>query len=130
MILFDTDTCIEILRGNKKIIEKRKLHDGAVAISFMTVAELFYGAEKSGNRDHNFTIIETFLLSVMILDSDIEIERKFGEVKAALRQKDMLLPDADIFIASVALAKCEKLVTGNMKHFSRIPELKLENWIR
>ena len=47
MILMDTDICIELLRGNVNVIEKRLDHDEKVAISFMTVAELFYGAEKS-----------------------------------------------------------------------------------
>ena len=47
MILLDTDICIELLRGNAKVIDKRQGYDEKVAISFMSVAELFYGAEKS-----------------------------------------------------------------------------------
>ena len=53
MILFDTDICIELLRGNKMIIEERKKYNGEIAISFMSVAELFYGAEKSSNKFKN-----------------------------------------------------------------------------
>lgn len=48
LILFDTDTCIHLLRGNQNIIKKRQKYTDQMAISFMTVAELFYGAEKSG----------------------------------------------------------------------------------
>ena len=42
MILLDTDICIELLRGNAKVIDKRQGYDEKVAISFMSVAELFY----------------------------------------------------------------------------------------
>ena len=47
MILFDTDICVEILRGNRSLAEQRKAYDEPVAVSFMTVAELYYGAYKS-----------------------------------------------------------------------------------
>jgi len=47
MILLDTDICIEILLGNKLVIEKRLRCDERIAICFMTVGELFYGAERS-----------------------------------------------------------------------------------
>ena len=56
MILIDTDVCIEILRGNKKVINKRNKFDEAISISFMTVAELFYGAQNSSNPEHNQSI--------------------------------------------------------------------------
>ena len=80
MILLDTDICIEILRGNKKVIEERKQHFDTIAISFMTVAELYYGAEKSSNPSKNNNIIEQFLLTLYIINTDIEIMKKFGKV--------------------------------------------------
>ena len=128
MILIDTDICIEILRGNKAIIEKRKNFHEEIAISFMSVAELFYGAEKSEYRNKNYILIEEFLLSVNIINSDVVIMKKFGELKAHLYSTHSILPDADIFIASTALLKCTALVTGNTKHFIRIPGLRIENW--
>ena len=98
MILLDTDVCIELLRGNAKVIEKRQGHDEKVAISFMSVAELFYGAEKSDNTGENTTLIEEFLLAIEIIHSDLEILRKFGELKAMLGKFGNILADADIFI--------------------------------
>jgi predicted nucleic acid-binding protein len=50
MILLDTDICFEILRGNEFVIEKRLSCDERVAICFMTVGELFYGAERSNYK--------------------------------------------------------------------------------
>jgi len=130
MILLDTDVCIEILRGNQRIIEKRTVCDERVAISFMTVAELYYGAEKSKYSSKNINPIEEFFLSLDIINTDLEILKKFGELKSTLYKKNILLPDADILIASVALTKCSKLITGNSKHFDRFENLTIENWIR
>jgi tRNA(fMet)-specific endonuclease VapC len=47
MILLDTDICIELLKGNKRILQRRDQYDGPVGVCFMTIAELYYGAEKS-----------------------------------------------------------------------------------
>jgi len=130
VILLDTDICIELLRGNAKVIDKRQDYREKVAISFMSVAELFYGAEKSDNAGKNFRLIEEFLLTIEIIHSDLEILRKFGGLKAILGSAGNILADADIFIAATTLAKCNMLITGNVNHFKRIEELRIENWIR
>jgi tRNA(fMet)-specific endonuclease VapC len=130
VILLDTDICIELLRGNFNVIERRQGYDEKVAISFMTVAELFYGAEKSNNKDKNANLIAEFLLTVEIIHSDLEILKKFGNLKALLGKAGNILSDADIFIAATALVRCNMLITGNVNHFKRIEELRIENWIR
>ena len=130
MILLDTDICIELLRGNFNVIERRQGYDEKVAISFMTVAELFYGAEKSNNKSKNTNLIAEFLLTVEIIHSDLEILIKFGNLKALLGRTGNILSDADIFIAATAIIKCNLLITGNVNHFKRIEELRIENWIR
>ncbi len=130
MILLDTDTCIEVLRGNQRVIDRRIRVDDTVAISFMTVGELYYGAEKSNNRHTNLILVDEFVLSVDVIQSDLDILKKFGEIKAELQVGGLSLPDADCFIAATCLYKCERLVTGNTKHFNRIENLTVENWIR
>ena len=128
MILFDTDVCIELLKGNKKVIVRRDQYDEPVGISFMSVAELYYGAEKSTNPSKNHLIIETLLLSLEIIEPDLGILKRFGVIKAQLHQKGSGIADADIFIAATAMEKGTRLVTGNLKHFERIPGLTVENW--
>ena len=130
MILLDTDICIELLRGNFNVIERRQGYEEKVAISFMTVAELFYGAEKSNDIGKNTNLIAEFLLTVEIIHSDLEILKKFGNLKALLGKSGNILSDADIFIAATATVKCNMLITGNVNHFKRIDELRIENWIR
>lgn len=130
MILLDTDVCIEFLRGNKQVIARRKKAYDNVSVSFMTVGELFFGAEKSANKEHNNLLIEKFLITVDIINTDFEIMKLFGELKGNLEKQGELLSDVDILIASTAMAKCDTLVTGNAEHFKRFEHLKLENWIR
>lgn len=129
MILLDTDTCVELLRGNNKVIKKRKEEFDNVSVSFMTVGELFYGVEKSGNIEENNKLVEIFFLSVNIIYPDYEIMKKFGTIKNNLSKQKAILPDADILIAATCFCKCDKLITGNIKHFIRFENLKIENWI-
>jgi len=129
VILLDTDVCIHILRGNRKVIEERKKHPDQVAVSFMTVAELYYGAEKSANPAKNRSLIEQFLLTLAVINSNNQIMHRFGMLKASLEGLSIPLADADLLIAATALESCNLLVTGNKKHFSRIANLSLANWI-
>lgn len=129
MILFDTDVCISLLRGNRTVIEKRKQYHDQIAVSFMTVAELFYGAEKSGNPSKNKNLVEQFLITVNIINSNRAIMKRFGKLKADLERNGDVLSDTDILIAATALEICDLLVTGDVKRFSKIRELKLENWL-
>ena len=130
MILLDTDTCVEILHGNLNVIRKRNEETDSVAISFITVAELYYGAAKSNKTDHNNQLVAEFLLTINIIQSDIAIARTYGELKAGLEKIGLPIADADLFIAATTITKCEKLITGNLRHYERITGLRIDNWIR
>ncbi len=129
MILLDTDVCIHLLRGNRNVIKNRRNYPDEVAISFMTVAELYYGVEKSANPRKNKTVLEQFLLTVRIFHSNRKITSRFGQLKADLENSGTPLADADLLIAATALETSNLLVTGNIKHYQRIDNLNLENWI-
>lgn len=55
--------------------------------------------------------------------------KRFGALKAQLRQSGQPLADFDLLIASVALVENRVLVTNNSRHYQRIPDLQLENWV-
>jgi tRNA(fMet)-specific endonuclease VapC len=126
----DTDVCVELLRGNMRVIEHRRKVADAVGISFMTVGELFYGAERSNRPSHNRELVERFLLSVTCLQPDQSLMRKFGALKAELVVRGETLPDADILIAATALTCGGSLVSGNKTHFARFAGLKIMDWTR
>jgi len=129
VILLDTDVCIHLLRGNRNIIKKRQNYSDQVAISFMTVAELYYGVGKSANPQKNKTGLEQFILTVKVINSNRKIASRFGQLKAMLENKGIPLADADLLIAATALETSTLLVTGNIKHYQRIENLTLDNWI-
>ena len=129
MILLDTDICIELLKGNKRILQRRDQYDGPVGVCFMTIAELYYGAEKSKDPSKNIDTIEKLLITLEIVHTDIAILKRFGMIKAHLQRQGEPIADADILIASATIEKAERLITGNTKHFDRIAGLALENWV-
>lgn len=130
MMVMDTDVCVEILRGNLKVLRKQNTYPGELKVSFMTGAELFFGAEFSARPLESHALLKRFLAAVPILPFEEAILRRFGAVKASLKRKKMLIPDADIFIAATALERGEGLVTGNSRHFARIDGLHIEDWTR
>jgi len=95
----------------------------------MTAAELYYGAEKSQKKNENLLLVEQFLITVEVLNTDSLIVKKFASLKTELELNGTRLADADLFIAATSLVYCEKLVTGNLRHFERIAGLQLENWL-
>ncbi len=130
MILFDTDTCIGILRGYESVLSRRRIFNDEIAVSFMTVAEFYYGAEKSSSPGKNYQLIEQFLLSVITINTSKAILKEFGKLKAFLENQGNSLADADLLIAATCLTKCDLLVTGNTKHYNGISGLRLDNWLR
>jgi hypothetical protein len=64
-------------------------------------------------RSVNSELLEEFLLSVEIIQPDLSILKRFGQLKGDLRNQGLLLPDADILIAATAFEKARLLVTGN-----------------
>jgi tRNA(fMet)-specific endonuclease VapC len=129
VILVDTDICIEILNRNERVVQERARYDEDAGICFMSIAELYYGSAMSSDPAHNNALIEEFLLTVIVVQTDLPILRRFGRLKSQLRSQGLLLPDADILIAASALEKASVLVTGNTKHFERFPGLHVENWL-
>jgi predicted nucleic acid-binding protein len=130
VILLDTDVCIEILRGNAKVIRRQDSCPEELAVSFMTAAELFYGAENSDHPERSSMLVHRFLMAVPVIHTGDGILGRFAAVKAGLRRKRLLIPDADIFIGATALEFADVLVTGNAKHFSRIEGLRIEDWTK
>ena len=128
--VLDTDTCIELLRGNPRVIERRAGFAGDVATTWTTAAELYFGTARSAAPERNALIVDAFLASLDVLGMDAAAARIFGEAKALLRRAGTAPADADLLIAAVAAARGAVVVTGNRTHFERIPGVAIEDWIR
>ncbi|MCP4659407.1 MAG: type II toxin-antitoxin system VapC family toxin [bacterium] len=130
MRILDTDICVEILRGNTGVIEQRRATIDRVATTWITAAELYYGAARSVAPEKNQGLVTELLESLEIHGLNTSASRQFGRLKAELERQGQRLADADLLIASVALVHGATLVTGNVRHYDRIPDLEIEDWIR
>lgn len=130
MKLLDTDVCIEILRGNARVIERRRRTPDEVVTTWITACELAYGAAKSRAPEPNRALVMAFLATLPILELDWAAAERFGRLKADLERAGNRVADADLLIAAIALARGAGLITGNRRHYERVPELGIEDWIR
>ncbi|MFM6010812.1 MAG: type II toxin-antitoxin system VapC family toxin [Dolichospermum sp.] len=128
--LLDTDTCIYWLKNITSVTNKiQTIGWENICICNITVAELYFGAYNSQKVAENLTRAENFIQNIAVITLDNNAVKKFGELKAELRKIGQQVADFDLLIASVALTRNYILVTNNTRHYSRISELKLENWV-
>ena len=128
--LLDTDICIYWLNGRQNVKDRLlKVGRAEISTSVITQAELYYGAYNSSRVTENLGRVDAFVKEVVVLSLREETLKQFGELKAQLRQKGQPLADFDLLIASTALVEHKTLVTNNIRHYERIPDLILENWM-
>ena len=111
-----------------EIIERRRRTLHRVVTTWISAGELFYGVAKSGDPIGNKSLVERFLETLPVLGLDSISAQFFGVLRAALEAKGKRLTDADLWIGAIARAHRATVVTGNTRHFDRIPDLQLENW--
>lgn len=129
--LLDTNTCIYFLnRSSDKIIAQfKKLSPSDIKLSAITVAELYFGAEKSKAKRKNWQVVESFVSVFETIPFDVKCGKIYGKIRASLEQAGTPIGPMDLLIASICLANDFILVTNNIKEFDRIRKLKLENWL-
>jgi len=126
MYLIDTDQIINLLKGREEADAFFQsvgfLED--LYISIITVAEILEGIYNY--RDTKSLKIFQDLLDeqLTILDIDMDVIKNYALLNGKLRKEGKLIDKFDLLIASTALAYDLTLVTGNLKHFNRIPELQ------
>ncbi len=129
--LLDTDTVSAVLRRVPDVGVLRRLAQtpqAEVFTSAITVGELVYGAALRALPDLDDRI-ETLLATLPVVSFDEAAAYRYGVTRASLERTGRRLDDPDLRIASVALAHDLVLVSGNQRHFRRVPELRLENWL-
>ncbi len=127
--ILDTDTIIYLLKGKEAPVKNfLKYSPNSMATTIINHTELFFGAFNSQKKKQNLKSISEFLSCLKILPFDEDASKIFAEYKASLKKDGRLIDDMDLMIASIVLKHKAILVTNNLKHFSRIKKLALENW--
>jgi len=129
-ILLDTDICIyAINRKRPEILSRvRDYRIGEVGISSITYAELRFGVENSARVEENLDRLERFLLPLEVIPFDAEAGRHYGRIRSELKRLGCPIGSNDLLIAAHALALDTTLVTNNVREFSRIAGLRVEQW--
>jgi len=100
--------------------------DVELGVSVMSAGELFHGcwrADTAARRASREEFVEAVLAAVPVIPITLEIARVFGEIDARLSAEGQRIPTSDLLIASTALSRGDQVVTGNMRHFDRVPGL-------
>lgn len=131
MIILDTDVISHLMRPRPAPSLLRRIRHTPVseqATTAITMGELAYGARKAARPDL-FTKAERLLAGVSVFDFDTPAAELYGQLRADLEATGQRLADPDLRIAAIALAREARLITGNLRHFGRIPSLPVEDWL-
>ena len=130
--MLDTNICIALIRQKSPAILKNLISHspGEVGISSITLAELFHGAEKSAQRDRNFSALQEFMLPLELADFDQQAAVAYGKIRADLERSGQVIGSMDMLIAAHARSLNVILVTNNTREFQRVKDLDLEDWLQ
>jgi predicted nucleic acid-binding protein len=127
--LFDTDAISEVIKPRPAAGYVRWLASVPREEQFtsaVVVGELYKGAFRSSAVPRHLENVDKRVLpAVTVLSYDVAAARVYGQVRAQLESAGRSLADADLQIAATALVHDLELVTGNVKHFKRVPGLRI-----
>lgn len=99
--LLDSNIVVDLFRGDEKTIQKLKTVKN-IYIPVIALGELYYGANKSNRTEKRILEIEILERSITLLEVGKKTARIYGEVKDKLRIKGKMIPENDIWIATIA----------------------------
>ena len=126
----DTNICIYFLNDRFQNIGVKlgEISRDDVKIPSVVVAELYYGAAKSKQRDSNIARFSRFVSVYDIMPFDYHAAQVYGDIRYQLESQGKPIGWNDLMIAAIVLANRGVLVTHNIGEFSRINGLVLEDW--
>ncbi len=132
MYCFDTDVVSAILLPHPPARLLRRIAHVPASRQFttaVTFGELVYGAVRRGRLEFVERARDLLWHGQAVLPFDEGAAEVYGRVKAQLEREGRRLAEPDLRVASIALARDLTLVTGNVRHFARVPGLRVENWL-
>ena len=100
--------------------------DMELALSVMSAAELLHGcwrADSAARRARRQEFVEAAFAAIPVVSATLPVMRVFAEIDAGLSRQGARLPTSDLIIACTALSRGDEVVTGNVRHFNRVPDL-------
>lgn len=126
LYLVDTDWIIDYLKGKEEKVNKlNKLARKGLAISVISLAEIYEGVYFSKTPSLHLKVLKDFLSGLTVLGIDEKVCQIFGKERGKLRKRGKILDNFDLLIAAVCLKNNLSLITDNVKHFKGIRGLKI-----
>ena len=126
--LVDTDWVIHYLNGQPLIVSRlQELQTQGLAVSVVTLAELYEGVYYSRDPEKQERDLNDFLRGVSVEGVDEETAKTFGRERGRLRAKKKTVADFDLLIGSTALRHKIPLLSNNRRHFEMIEGLQMES---
>jgi tRNA(fMet)-specific endonuclease VapC len=128
--LLDTNACISYLNNPASAVRKRMQSHNPVDIVLCSVveAELYYGVMKSEKPVENRAKLDFFLKQFFSFQFNSDAAKVFGCIRATLAKAGTPIGPYDLQIASIAIRNDLTLVSHNVREFSRVSDLMLEDW--
>ena len=130
MYLLDTNFCIDVIKGTS-VLGMRRLrgHDPEeIFLCSIVKAELRYGARLSSLVAENLRLLEDFFVPFLSVPFDDACTGYYGQIRADLRRAGNMIGPNDLMIAAIAKTHDLTLVTHNIRDFSRVVGLKIDDW--
>ena len=124
--LIDTDWTVSFLTGHMPTVERlRDMRSEGVALSIISLAELYEGVTYSRDPARSEQRLTDFLETVTLLGIDEDTCKLFGRERGRLRTGGKLIGDFDLLIGATALQHDLTLLTNNRRHFEAVEGLRL-----
>lgn len=128
--LLDTSICVFLFRNNQDVVKRlNRIGSERCFICDVVLAELRYGAYKSSRTEENLKLIDDFVKEIKILPFADSID-VYAQEKLRLKNSGKPIEDFDLLIGCAAKAAGLTVVTHNVKHFSHIEGLNIEDWVK
>jgi tRNA(fMet)-specific endonuclease VapC len=127
--LLDTDICSAHMRRPAGLAHRFVQYAAGLAISSVSLAELYSGAYKHSTPARFLVLIADLLRDVAVLDFDSACAEQFGKIRGVHLQQGIQVATADLMIASTAIVDNLTLVTHNTADFQSVPGLRMDDWL-
>lgn len=133
VVVLDTDLLIAYLRekyNSYEIFQELKKQQKALNTTVFNVAELYKGCYSMKNVAKGLMKVKILVESLNdIFSFNDDSIQEYAKISADLKKRGLMIGTMDELIASICLAHNEVFYTGNTKHFERVEDLSVINWI-
>ena len=126
----DTNILSDLVRHPQGVVARKisVVGENEICISIIVAAELRFGAAKR-NSARLSNQVETILAAMLVVPFDVPTDREYAKLRQLLESSGNSIGANDLLIAAQARANGQILVTNNVREFTKVPSLQVENWL-